>query len=299
MAILDPVKLVITNYPENEIEYLDVSNNQENEENSPKNLLYAIGGQSQGCVMTFSEPETIDLSMCYENDLISVNFPNARQAFFDSPAYAEITGVSSDYSISMVSNDGYAPTDWYKIQVESTASEISFEKTEEGYILTSDRLRDLRISANSDNAIAKRSFSTDEYQEILIYEIDEKTIGISVDTDGDGIFETPVENSPETPQFGDINADGEVSADDAAYVLIEAALQGSGADSELTPEQLFTADINGNGVLDASDAAAILQYSSAIGAGHNAFGTTMVLAVFPELYAILALLVLILIAGAL
>lgn len=34
----------------------------------------------------------------------------------------------------------------------------------------------------------------------------------------------------------------------------------------------------------------------AIGAGHNAFGTTMVLAVFPELYAILALLVLILTA---
>ncbi len=31
MAILNPIKLVITNYPENEIEYLDVSNNQENE----------------------------------------------------------------------------------------------------------------------------------------------------------------------------------------------------------------------------------------------------------------------------
>jgi len=38
---------------------------------------------------------------------------------------------------------------------------------------------------------------------------------------------------------------------------------------------------------------------SAIGAGHNAFGTTMVLAVFPELYAILSLLVLILISSAL
>lgn len=38
---------------------------------------------------------------------------------------------------------------------------------------------------------------------------------------------------------------------------------------------------------------------SAIGGGHNAFGTTMVLAVFPELYAILGLLVLILIAQAL
>lgn len=32
MAILDPIKLVITNYPEDKVEYLDVSNNQENEE---------------------------------------------------------------------------------------------------------------------------------------------------------------------------------------------------------------------------------------------------------------------------
>ena len=36
---------------------------------------------------------------------------------------------------------------------------------------------------------------------------------------------------------------------------------------------------------------------SAIGGGHKAFGTTMVLAVFPELYAILGLLVLILISN--
>lgn len=36
---------------------------------------------------------------------------------------------------------------------------------------------------------------------------------------------------------------------------------------------------------------------AAIGNGHNVFGTTMVLAVFPELYAILSLLVLILITG--
>jgi V/A-type H+-transporting ATPase subunit K len=36
---------------------------------------------------------------------------------------------------------------------------------------------------------------------------------------------------------------------------------------------------------------------TAIGSGHNVFGMTMVMAVFPELYAILALLVLILIRG--
>lgn len=32
MAVLDPVKLVITNYPEDQIEYVEASNNQENEE---------------------------------------------------------------------------------------------------------------------------------------------------------------------------------------------------------------------------------------------------------------------------
>lgn len=32
MAVLDPIKLVITNYPEGQIEYLDVVNNQENEQ---------------------------------------------------------------------------------------------------------------------------------------------------------------------------------------------------------------------------------------------------------------------------
>jgi V/A-type H+-transporting ATPase subunit K len=38
---------------------------------------------------------------------------------------------------------------------------------------------------------------------------------------------------------------------------------------------------------------------TAVGAGHNVFGATMVMAVFPELYAILALLVVILVAGTL
>ena len=32
MAVLDPIKLVITNYPEGQVEYLEVSNNQENED---------------------------------------------------------------------------------------------------------------------------------------------------------------------------------------------------------------------------------------------------------------------------
>ena len=31
MAVLDPVKLIIDNYPEGQVEYMEVANNQENE----------------------------------------------------------------------------------------------------------------------------------------------------------------------------------------------------------------------------------------------------------------------------
>ncbi len=41
MAILDPIKLVITNYPEGEIEYLDVPNNQENPEMGTRKVPFA------------------------------------------------------------------------------------------------------------------------------------------------------------------------------------------------------------------------------------------------------------------
>lgn len=41
MAVLDPLKLVITNYPEGEIEYLDVPNNQENPEMGTRKVPFA------------------------------------------------------------------------------------------------------------------------------------------------------------------------------------------------------------------------------------------------------------------
>ena len=50
-------------------------------------------------------------------------------------------------------------------------------------------------------------------------------------------------------------------------------------------------------VADISMLAACANGIAGVGAGHNVFGATMVMAVFPELYAILALLVVILIGG--
>ena len=41
MAVVDPVKLVIDNYPEDQVEYLDVENNQENEELGSRKVAFS------------------------------------------------------------------------------------------------------------------------------------------------------------------------------------------------------------------------------------------------------------------
>lgn len=42
MAVLDPIKLVITNYPEGQVEYVEVPNNQENEEMGTRQVPFVV-----------------------------------------------------------------------------------------------------------------------------------------------------------------------------------------------------------------------------------------------------------------
>ena len=51
MAVLDPVKVVITNYPEGQIEYLDVENNKENEELGSRKLPLVVNFISKEMIL--------------------------------------------------------------------------------------------------------------------------------------------------------------------------------------------------------------------------------------------------------
>lgn len=67
---------------------------------------------------------------------------------------------------------------------------------------------------------------------------------------------------------GDISGEGTVNASDAARILIDAALVGSGSDSTFTALQHVEADLNGDGHVNAVDAAIVLQYAAAHAAGN-------------------------------
>ncbi len=64
---------------------------------------------------------------------------------------------------------------------------------------------------------------------------------------------------------GDVNYDGSVDANDAADLLLYAAMTGAGEDVYVDDMWLEIADFNWDGIVDANDAAEILEYSAAMG----------------------------------
>lgn len=68
-------------------------------------------------------------------------------------------------------------------------------------------------------------------------------------------------------QLGDVNRDGSISASDAADILIESSLRGSGAGGTFDSEQCIAADVNTDSEINASDAADILMYAANVGSG--------------------------------
>lgn len=82
----------------------------------------------------------------------------------------------------------------------------NIKQTTNGYLLHADNLKGVTAQAYNDNATSEVTFSTD-YTDVLLYEIDEETIGVAVDTNGDGTYETAIAKSDDldTVAYGNVN----------------------------------------------------------------------------------------------
>ncbi len=81
---------------------------------------------------------------------------------------------------------------------------------------------------------------------------------------------TPAESVTATSyelMIGDVDANGEVDALDAASILAEAALIGTDGTGTFTEDQCFCADVNSDGAVTAVDASIVLAYATYVGAG--------------------------------
>ncbi len=76
-----------------------------------------------------------------------------------------------------------------------------------------------------------------------------------------------IPSEPVTYSFGDVNADGEINANDASDVLAEYAAVSTNQTGTLSDGQKQAADINGDGKIDAADASTILAYYAYLSTG--------------------------------
>ena len=143
-----------------------------------------------GYSMKIEKPQNQSISMRYENCLIDIDTSKTDRISFSPDGFAQIDGNNTDYTIKVTYNDGYYYKDWYEVSVSGKGTDKAvFKPTSEGYVLESSNLRNIIINAKNDDSSPSRIFSTD-CSKALIYEINEATIGVKVDADNNGTFET-------------------------------------------------------------------------------------------------------------
>ena len=236
-------------------EYSDLFDDNEN----PQNLKFAMKDASKGYALKLATTEAVDLSMRYENSIFDVTGSNGNIAVFDPSGYVSLEGSDTTYNFNMIYNDGYHTTDWYSFQVDGNhVDAANMKQTENGYVLHADSLNNVTAQAYNDNATAKVTFSTD-YTDVLLYEIDEETIGVAVDTNGDGTYETTIAKSDNTSEdtvaYGDVNTDNVVDLRDT--IVLNKYLANI---IQFSDVQMANADCYKDGNLDEKDASTLMQF---------------------------------------
>lgn len=172
-------------------------------------------------------------------------------------------------------NDDY-PTDWFTVAVKGQGADLAtLRQVDNGWVIASDSLSNVEVKVNNKYDMAYTTFTT-EYPSALIYEIDEDTIGIAVDKDDNGTYETTLdtetrklaEDEPSEPGFagicGDLDGDEQITAGDALAIL-----RASAGMTELDPALTAIADVDGDGYITANDVLAVLRNSAGIDDGGN------------------------------
>ncbi|MBR2912310.1 MAG: hypothetical protein IKC40_00125, partial [Oscillospiraceae bacterium] len=190
---------------------------------------YTLSDAESGYVLASTGAEHYDLALNYEDCLLVADAEAASQAVFHPSGYLEIAGDNTSYTLEMIFNEGYYTGSWYDFTVSGNADTVSLQKTEDGYVLTSDNLKNITVTAKNDDVQANLTFSTDA-DSVLLQEVDENTIAAKIDTDEDGVYETKLSTESEPSVYGDLNGDGSVNALDAALILQYAAYSGAGGE---------------------------------------------------------------------
>lgn len=236
----------------------------EDDENIQLSNEYALWNPTSNYCLVYDAPESYDLTMDYENVAYFAEAENAVYTEFSPEGKYIVEGSSLIYDVSIVTEDDASVTDWYCMSVSgSNTDTLDYHIAENGYILSADHLDNVTVSAENDDISAQLTFSTDA-KKVLIYEIAPDAIGVAIDSDHDGEFETTIASNKtedeNDPTLGDVISDGKIDAKDASAILLAYSKMSTGGENVLTEAQMAVSDVNYDGKTDAKDSSCILSY---------------------------------------
>ena len=150
---------------------------------------YDLADSRSAYQVTQSKSSAMDLDLRYRDDLLYARSAAGRKAVFDPAGRVQIEGDPAAYEIGITSNTR-TPMTWFTVKVSGIAGQASLAKTDKGYILTADKLKDVTVRANNKDMSVETTFTCDA-DSVLICQ-DGKNLCVKADTDGDGVFETVV-----------------------------------------------------------------------------------------------------------
>ena len=154
--------------------------------------LYALWNPTSNYTVSYSKPTDFSAKMDYESIDYYIDTNNALFALLKPSGEITLRGSNSNYNITMVCDDSECVTDWFAVTISGKdADAVTYKKVSKGYIVSSANLNNVTIKAESTTSEANAIFST-KYDSALIYEIDKDTIGVAVDTDNNGTYETNI-----------------------------------------------------------------------------------------------------------
>lgn len=185
------------------------------------NEFYALWNPTTSYELSYAKPSDFSFMMDYEDIAYFADVDNVSYILFKPSGEIKLQGSNAIYEVSIVTNDSECVTDWYSVSVSGKDTDsIRYYIIDEGYVLSATNLNNITVNAHNSAYNAELNFSTD-YSDVLIYEINEETIGIAVDTDGNGTYETTIADSTHGV-IGDCNGDGYFNVADV--VLLQRSL---------------------------------------------------------------------------
>jgi hypothetical protein len=134
--------------------------------------------------------EPLDISVLYKSVYASVE-AIAQSADYSPDGKVGITGNNGSYRMVLTCND--TPIKWSGFEITGTNADVSFEVSDNGYILRGDDLSDIKVTGDKDDEFKDLSFSTTR-SSVLIGQQGDELVAL-IDDDNNGTYETLLDSS--------------------------------------------------------------------------------------------------------